>query len=293
MIERTEYPPGVPSWIDCGEPDPVAAAEFYGALFGWQMEEWMPTDAPGHYVMASLAGKEVAAVGSLPADLPQVAAWNTYVRVESADDAAARIRAAGGTVLIEPFDVFEAGRMAFAADPAGATFAVWQPNLMIGARIVNEPGSWNWSDLRTNDPDGARVFYAAVFGWEAIDLDAGPGTTATMWRRPGYGDFLEASVDPEIRGRQEGGGAPPGFEDAIGWLVPLEQSTTPDAAPHWHVTFAVDDADATAAKATELGGRVIVPPFDAPWSTAAYTIRITVIGDPQGATFSASRFINN
>jgi uncharacterized protein len=57
------------------------------------------------------------------------------------------------------------------------------------------------------------------------------------------------------------------------------------------VTFAVADADATAAKATELGGKVIVPPFDAPWSTPTYTIRITVIADPQGATFSASKFV--
>jgi predicted enzyme related to lactoylglutathione lyase len=56
------------------------------------------------------------------------------------------------------------------------------------------------------------------------------------------------------------------------------------------VTLATDDADATAAKATELGGTVIVPPFDALWSTATSTIRVTVLGDPQGATFSASKF---
>ncbi len=283
MIERTEYPPGVPSWIDCGEPDPVAAAEFYGGLFGWQLEERMPDEAPGHYLSALLDGKPVAAVGSLPADVPQVAAWNTYVRVESADSSAEQIRAAGGTVVMEPFDVFGAGRMAFAADPAGATFSIWEPREMIGARVVNEPGSWNWSDLRTNDPEGARAFYGAVFGWEAVELDVGPGI-ATMWQRPGYGDFLESTVDPEIRRRQEGGGAPPGFEDAIGWLVPLEQSTTPDAAPHWHVTFAVDDADATAERAQRLGGEVVSPPADLPW------VRLATLRDPQGAVFTVSRF---
>lgn len=283
MIERTEYPPGVTSWIDCGEPDPVAAAAFYGALFGWQMEERMPEDVPGNYVMALVAGKEVAAVGSLPPDVPQVAAWNTYVRVESADASAEAILAAGGTLLLEPFDVFEAGRMAFAADPAGATFSIWEPKQMIGARIVNQPGTWNWSDLRTSDPEGAKAFYGAVFGWKALEFDVGPGT-ATMWRRPGYGDFLEASVDPEIRKRQEGGGAPPGFEDAIGWLVPLEQSTTPDAGPHWHVTFAVDDADAVAARAEQLGGAVVSPPADMPW------VRVAALRDPQGAVFTVSRF---
>jgi predicted enzyme related to lactoylglutathione lyase len=283
MIERTEYPPGVPCWVDSGQPDPEAAAEFYGGLFGWQMEETMPAGAPGHYLVARLDGLEVAAVGSLPPDVPQLAAWNTYVCVESADRTADAAREAGGTVLMEPFDIFEAGRMAVVADPAGAMFCIWQPRQMIGAKMVNEPGSWNWSDLRTSDPEGAKAFYAAVFGWEAVEFDVGPGT-ATLLRAPGYGDFLERTVDPQIRKRQEGGGAPPGFEDAIGWLVPLERSTTPDAAPHWHVTFAVDDADALAARAAELGGEIVAAPTDMPW------VRISVLRDPQGAAFSISKF---
>lgn len=282
MQERNKYPPGVPCWIDAGEPDPQAAAEFYGGLFGWQLEERMPEDVPGNYILALLEGREATAVGSLPPDVPQRAAWNTYVCVESADESAAKVRDAGGTVMMEPFDVFEAGRMAYVADPAGAAFAVWQPNQMIGARVVNEPGSWNWSDLRTSDPERAKEFYGSVFGWEAAEIEAGPGT-ATLWRAPGYGDFLERTVDPEIRKRQEEVGAPPGFEDAIGWLVPVEQSTTPDAAPHWHVTFAVDDADATAARAAELGGAVAVPPTDMPW------VRIAVLRDPQGAVFTVSK----
>jgi len=283
MQERNEYPPGVPCWVDSGQPDPEAAAEFYGGLFGWQMEERMPAEAPGHYITASLEGREVAAVGSLPPNVPQQAAWNTYVCVASADESARRVTEAGGTVLMEPFDVFEAGRMAYVTDPAGAAFAVWQPNQMIGARIVNEPGSWNWSDLRTTDPEGAKEFYAAVFGWEATTIDVGAGTT-TLWRAPGYGDFLENTVDPEIRKRQEEVGAPPGFEDAIAWLSPLESTTTPEAAAHWHVTFSVADADATAAHAAELGGAVAVEPNDIPWS------RIAVLRDPQGAAFTISEF---
>jgi predicted enzyme related to lactoylglutathione lyase len=51
------------------------------------------------------------------------------------------------------------------------------------------------------------------------------------------------------------------------------------------LTFAVDDADATADRAAELGAQVVVPPFDAPW------VRMTVISDPQGATFIASKFV--
>jgi predicted enzyme related to lactoylglutathione lyase len=76
----------------------------------------------------------------------------------------------------------------------------------------------------------------------------------------------------------------------VGSIVPIADDQ-PDTPPHWSVTFAVADADATAAKATELGGTVIVPPFDAPWSTPTYTIRITVVADPQGATFSGSKFV--
>lgn len=283
MQERNEYPPGVPCWIDSGQPDPEAAAEFYGGLFGWDLENMMPPEAPGHYFVARLQGRDVAAVGSLPQDLPQVAAWNTYVCVESADETAAKVREAGGSVVIEPFDVFEAGRMAYLADPAGATFCVWQPNQMKGAGIVNEPGTWNWSDLRTTDAEGAKAFYGAVFGWETTAVDVGVGT-ATMWRAPGYGDFLERTVDPDIRKRQEEVGAPPGFEDAIGWLVTIGEGTPPGEAPRWHVTFAVEDADASADRGAELGGEVTLPPTDLPW------VRIANLRDPQGAEFTVSQF---
>src|SRR4030095_2721456 len=85
-------------------------------------------------------------------------------------------------------------------------------------------------------------------------------------------------------------GAPEGFEDVVASIIPIADDQ-PGTQAHWSVTFATDDAAATAAKGAELGGRVIVPPFDAPWSTATYTIRITVIADPQGATFISSKFV--
>ena len=285
MQERNEYPPGVPCWIDSGQPDPPAAAEFYGGLFGWELEDMMPGDVPGHYFVARVQGKAVAAVGSIPQDVPQIAAWNTYVCVESADESADRVRDAGGTVVMEPFDVFEAGRMALIADPAGAVFCLWQPNQMKGAELVNDArGAWNWSDLRTTDPEGANAFYGAVFGWETLAIDVGVGT-ATMWRVPGYGDFLERTVDPEIRKRHQEVGAPPGFEDSIGWLVTIGQGTPADETPRWHVTFAVEDADAIAARAAELGGEVTSPPTDMPW------VRNATLRDPQGAAFTISKFV--
>jgi hypothetical protein len=118
-----------------------------------------------------------------------------------------------------------------------------------------------------------------VFGWQTLTLGGG----AEMWTLPGYGDHLEQG-NPGLRQQMAEVGAPTGFEDVVASINPIP-ADQPDVAAHWNVTFAVDDADATAAKATELGGKVIVPPFDAPW------VRMSVIADPQGATFIASKFV--
>ena len=52
MPERDGYIPGVPCWGDASEPDPEAAVEFYGALFGWKFEDVMPPDSEGRYFIA-------------------------------------------------------------------------------------------------------------------------------------------------------------------------------------------------------------------------------------------------
>ena len=279
MPERDGYIPGVPCWVDASQPDPEAGAPFYRDLFGWELEDVMPPGAPGKYFMARLRGLEVAAIGSIPESLPQVATWNTYIWVDSADETASKVRDAGGTVLMEPFDVMDSGRMAFVTDPEGAAFGVWQANQHRGARIVNEHGSVNFNGLNTRDAEGAKSFYGSVFGWKTLPVGGGP----EMWTLPGYGDHLEEN-DPGIRERVTELGGPEGFEDVVASLnlIPDDQ---PDTPAHWSVTFAVDDADATAAKATELGGTVVVPPCDAPW------VRMTIVSDPQGATFIASKFV--
>ena len=279
MLERDGYLPGVPCWVDTSQPDPEAAVAFYGGLFGWDFEDAMPPDSPGRYFIARLRGGAVAAVGSQPEGGPPTAIWNTYVWVQSADDAASKVKDAGGGVVMDPFDVMDAGRMAVFTDPEGAAFCVWQAKEHKGARIVNEPGSLNFNGLSTRNADGAKSFYGSVFGWETLGLGGG----AEMWRLAGYGDFL-AQSDPGLRERMGQSGAPEGFEDVVAALNPIGDDE-PDVPAHWSVTFAVDDADATADRATELGGQVVVPPFDAPW------VRMTVITDPQGATFTASKFV--
>jgi uncharacterized protein len=279
MPERDGYLPGVPCWIDTSQPDPESAVAFYGGLFGWDFEDVMPPGSQGKYFVARLHGGDVAAVGSQPEGAPRAAAWNTYVSVESADDAAAKVRDAGGNVVMEPFDVLDAGRMALLTDPEGAAFCVWQAKEHKGARIVNEPGSLIFNSLNTRDVDGAKTFYGSVFGWDTLDLGGG----AAMWTLPGYGDFLE-QADPGLRDRMTEVGAPKGFADVVAAMNPIADDQ-PDTPAHWSVTFAVDDTDAIAARAAELGGRIVVPPFDAPW------VRMTVIADPQSAAFIASKFV--
>ena len=109
MSGQDRYIPGVPCWVDTMQPDPEAAVEFYSGLFGWEFEDVMPPGAPGKYFVARIRGGDVAAVGSQPEGMPATAAWNTYVWVQDADETAAKVRAAGGTVLMEPADTGDSG----------------------------------------------------------------------------------------------------------------------------------------------------------------------------------------
>jgi len=279
MPERDGYIPGVPCWIDTSQPEPEAAVAFYSGLFGWEFEDVMAPESEGRYAIARLRGGDVAAVGSIPEGAPAMAMWNTYVWVESADQTAAKVLDAGGKALTDPFDVGNSGRMAVFADREGAVFCVWQAKEHKGARIVNEAGSLNFNGLNTRDVEGARSFYGSVFGWRTLTLEG----DAEMWTLPGYGDHLEQG-NPDLRKQMAEAGAPAGFEDVVASITPIPDDQ-PDVAAHWNVTFAVDDADAAASKAADLGGKVIVPPFDAPW------VRMTVIADPEGATFIASKFV--
>jgi predicted enzyme related to lactoylglutathione lyase len=279
MPEGDGYIAGVPCWIDTSQPDPEAAVAFYSDLFGWQFEDMMPPDSAGKYLIARIRGGDVAAVSSAPEGAPPAPVWNTYIWVESADETASKVADAGGRVLMEPFDVMDAGRMAIFADPEGAAFCVWQAKQHKGARIVNEHGSLNFNTLNTRDVARAKSFYGSVFGWETLDLGGG----TEMWKLPGYGDHLE-QITPGLREMVAQSGGPEGFEDVVASLAPIADDQ-PDVPAHWSVTFGVDDADAIAARAAELGGQVIVPPFDAPW------VRMTVVSDPQGATFIASKYV--
>jgi predicted enzyme related to lactoylglutathione lyase len=168
--------------------------------------------------------------------------------------------------------------MSVVTDPEGAAFCIWQSKNHRGAKVVNEHGSLNFNVLASRDLERAKAFYGDVFGWQTLALPAG-----VMWTLPGYGDHLEEAT-PGLRTQMAQMGAPEGFIDVVAAVNAIadDDRTT---SPHWGVTFAVDDADATAAKAKELGGDVVTGPIDAPWS------RMAVINDPQGATFVTSQFV--
>lgn len=279
MPRRDGFIHGVPCYADTIQPDPDAAAAFYGELFGWKTENVLPPDAPGEYLVGRIRGLDAGAIASMPEGASPTAVWRTYIWVESADDAAAKVSAAGGAVLTEPVDVADAGRTAVFQDPEGAAFRVWQAYENKGWQIVNEHGAAVLNTLNTRNSDAAARFYAAVFGWGRFTLEG----EREMWTVAGYGDHLGRENPPE-RERLVEMGAPEGFEDVVAAVAPIPDDE-PEVPAHWGVTFAVENADAVAEKAAALGGRVVVRPFDVPW------VRLTVIADPQGATFTASQLV--
>ncbi len=253
MSERTSYTPGTPCWVDLGSPDLDASIGFYNALFGWDVPEAANSEATGGYRQAMKGGKPAA--GMMPLmQQGQPPAWSSYVSVTDADATAAAVKEAGGSVVAEPMDVMELGRMAVFTDPAGAFFGIWQPGTFVGAEIVNEPGALSWNELNTRDVEGAKAFYGAVFGWAFEDNDMGEA-----------GQYTTISSG----------------EDMVGGILNMAERGVPDEVPaHWQVYFAVEDTDAAVEQAKQGGGNVMVPPMEVPAG------RFSILVDPHGASFA-------
>jgi hypothetical protein len=248
-METDRYTNGTPSWIDLSTPDPAAAASFYTSLFGWDVQQGPPE--AGGYAIAQLRGRPVAGIG--PQQNPGPPVWSTYVNVDDADATLAKVEPAGGKVMTGGFDVMDVGRMGFLADPVGAVIGVWQPGTHKGAGIVNEPGTYCWSELVTTDVDGAKSFYRAVFGWEGVTQGpAGPH---------GYTEFKLG-------------------DQSIGGMMAKPPEMPAEAAPYWGIYFAVADADATVDAIRRGGGTVMVGPQDIEPG------RFALVVDPTGAMFS-------
>jgi uncharacterized protein len=247
MGRRESYDPGIFSWTDLSTTDVDAAKALYADLFGWDYDD-QPIPGGGTYSMARVDGLAVAGLSAVQAE-GQPPAWTAYVTVEDVDATASKAAELGGTLLAEPFDVMDAGRMAVIADPTGAVFSVWKAGTSIGAELVNGHGLLSLTQLNTSDPDRATEFYSELFGWR---VEATEGTETPYW-----GIYLGDSLNAGMM------------------LMPADQG----APPHWLVYFGIDDVDAVAEKLGAAGGTVLVPKMQVPGG------EIVVGQDPHGAVF--------
>jgi predicted enzyme related to lactoylglutathione lyase len=252
MGERTEHPHGTFSWADLSTDDFDGAKKFYGELFGWEFGDTPTGDDEDAmlYSMAEVDGKDVCAVfkgdGSLPVH------WNSYVTVDDVDAMPEKVKAAGGEVMAEPFDVMESvGRMAVIQDPTGAFLNLWQAKDNIGAQLVNAPGALCWNDLNTTDPEKAMKFYGDVFGWTFKKVD----DATEYWAI--------------LNGERGNGG-----------VRPIDNSQPGDVPAHWLPYFAVEDVGAAKGRVEELGGRSFFGPTEVPYGS------FVIVGDPQGGAFA-------
>lgn len=259
MAVMTSHRPGTFSWVDLAAHDVDAAERYYTQLFGWTADRMPYGSGPDEvYVMLRKDGRDAAALYSMDATqksqgMPST--WLSYVTVESADEAAARARALGATVLADAFDVMDVGRMALIGDPGGAMFAAWQPGRHVGAGIKDDPGSLCWNELATRDMDRAVAFYAALFGWTPAPFEASPLPYTMM-----------------MNGDAPAGGI---------YTMPAAMEGVP---PHWAPYFAVEDTDETLRRSDQLGGSTFMPPDDIPGIG-----RLAGLRDPQGASFYVIR----
>ncbi len=246
-----KYPDGVFCWVDLGTTDVEGAKAFYGGLFGWIFED-KPTDVGVPYTMATIDGNSVVGMGPLPPGSQEQGIppyWSSYVKHDDIDAIAAKITEAGGEIVMPLMDVMTEGRMLIATDPTGAMFGVWEPQDHIGAQVVNAPNSLFWNELQTKNVEAAKAFYASVFGWTHNADESG---------------YVASAAD----GRVQAG------------MMAIQEEWG-DVPPNWSVYFLVADAETAVAKAHELGGTILRPPFQ-----VGEMGKMAVIQDPQGAVFN-------
>ena len=253
MPTRDGYAEGIPCWVDLATSDVKRASGFYGSLLGW---EFSPGEAGEGYLMAMRNGLPAAGIGALPEGDPSPT-WSTYFAADNADETSEKIVAAGGEITLTPVAVGSLGRMAFAVDPTGAEFGIWQAGELFGAAIVNEHGGLNWNELVTDEPERALAFYTSVFGH-------GTETAST----PGGREYSMLKVGPR---------------EVAGVIAPRK----PGRRSEWTVYFAVANASSAATAAIEAGGEVLYGPIDQPDVGTFVGLK-----DPLGASLTVIQLAN-
>lgn len=255
MPHIDKHAPGTFCWVELATTDQGGAKSFYGSLFGWSVVDY-PMGPGEFYTMFRVDDRDAAAGYTMrKAELEQGAPphWNLYVAVDNADESAARAAALGATVPAGVFDVDTNGRMAVVIDPTGAALCLWQPKKTPGLGVIGDNNTFCWADLSTADRTVAKQFYENMFGWSIVPGKDKPEST---YLHIGFGEKFFAGILPESH-------------------------RNPNMPSHWMPYFMVADADATAAKAKQLGGAVLSPPMNVDKS-----LRIAVLADPQGAVFA-------
>jgi uncharacterized protein len=250
VTRDSPWPAGTPCWVDLGVTDIPKAIAFYTAQFGWDVEQGGPET--GGYSIANLDGRSVAGIGPKQGPPETLAAWTTYLATEDADATAAKIKGAGGQVMMDPMDITDVGRMAIAVDTTGAVFGIWQARAFGGVQLANVPGALSWNEHMSRDFEGAKAFYAAVFGYEFGDMSSDGFSYATL-----------------LLGGHE-----------VGGVGQYPEGAPADMPAAWTTYFATASTDAAVVQATKSGGSVIRPAEDSPYG------RIATVTDDQGAVFS-------
>jgi len=250
MPIRDETPIGAPCWIDLFTDDAAAAHAFYGDLFGWTVEV---NDDFGGYATFSRDGRAVG--GCMGNHEPGHPAnfWSVYLRVADIAATFEAAKAAGASEILAPMPVGDLGQMAMLADPSGAATGLWEVGTFPGIGVLAEDGAPAWFELHTMGYEAALAFYRDVLGW----------------------DIHTVSDAPEFRYSTLG-------KDDAGLAGVMDDSVhAPEGSPSfWNVYISVADADATAAKAVELGGAVEMVPENTPYG------RLAVLTDTTGSRIS-------
>jgi uncharacterized protein len=241
-------------WFDALTRDKAATEKFYTQLFGWGTQDFPMGEQT--YKMFTVDGEPFGGVGEIPEDQEMPAMWVSFLQVDDVDRAARLAEDSGGKVLSPPMDIPEVGRFAMIADPAGGVLAPFTP--LKDMTVSDKPGinEVGWVELMTADPKAVQGFYSELCGWEFEEMDMGGGMI-----------YHVAKV---------------GEKSVAGMMA-----FPPEAPkmPMWGVYISVADADATAAKAGELGGQTLFDLMDIPGVG-----RFGGVLDPGGAMISFIKF---
>jgi predicted enzyme related to lactoylglutathione lyase len=245
--------PGTPCWVDLFTSDPATSKEFYGRLFGWTAEE---SEEFGGYITFSLDGQPVAGGMRNDGSDGQDDLWSVYLATPDIARTLAAATEHGGTVHVEPMAVADLGSMGVLVDAGQAWVGAWQADTFPGFTVRDRPGSPGWFELHTRDYEKAIAFYRDVFGWDPATM-----SDTAQFRYTTLGT-------EESRGGSQGAG----IMDVTGFPEDPFPTT-------WSVYFVTADADAAAARVTELGGQVVQGPDETPFG------RLVTCLDSTGARF--------